>query len=80
MSIRDAIVVQARSVARQQDRPLAALSDETPLLETGLDSLCIAILVANLEDELGLDPFGSDSVRIPVTFGDFVRLYEMAAA
>ena len=48
---------------------------------SGLDSLCIAILVANLEDELELDPFAAgDEVAIPVTLGDFIRLYENAAA
>ncbi len=80
MSIRDAIVAQAQIVARQQDKQLAALADDLKLLDSGLDSLCIAILVANLEDELGLDPFSSDAVAIPVTFGDFVRLYEAAAS
>jgi hypothetical protein len=67
-------------VAKQHDKTLAPLDDTLPLLESGLDSLCIAILVANLEDELELDPFGSgNDVRIPVTLGDFVLLYENAA-
>ena len=47
------------------------------LLEPGLDSLCIALLVANLDDELGVDPFGDD-VEVPLTFGDLVRVYENA--
>ena len=49
------------------------------LLKSGLNSLCVAILVANLEDELGVDPFGSgDDVQMPVTVGDFIRVYENA--
>ena len=80
MSIRETIISRAQIIAQQHDKTLAPLTDRLPLLESGLDSLCIAILVANLEDELGLDPFGSDSMPIPVTFGDFVRLYEGAAA
>jgi hypothetical protein len=33
------------------------------------------LIVARLEDSLGFDPF--DAVdRFPVTFGDFVKLYE----
>jgi acyl carrier protein len=57
------------------------LSADLPLLESGLDSLCIAVLVANLEDQLGLDPFGSgEDVDMPSTVGDFVRIYEHAAA
>jgi hypothetical protein len=59
---------------------LPALSDELVLLDSGLDSLCFAILVARLEDTLGLDPFtASDDVYFPVTLGDFVMAYENAA-
>jgi hypothetical protein len=36
--------------------------------------------VARLEDSLGIDPFNAtDAVEFPVTFGDFVRLYENVA-
>jgi hypothetical protein len=49
-------------------------------VNTGLDSLCFAVLVTRLEDRLGIDPFSaSDSVNFPVTLGDFVRVYENAA-
>jgi hypothetical protein len=35
------------------------------------------LIVARLEDAVGFDPFDSDEdMRFPVTFGDFVRLYE----
>jgi len=48
-------------------------------LETGLDSLCFAIIVARLEDLLGVDPFSSeDEMDFPVTVGEFIRLYERA--
>ncbi len=81
MSVRAKVLAQVTAVAEQQGRQLAPLTDELPLLDSGLDSLCVAILVANLEDELQLDPFGSgDTVTIPVTLGDFIRLYEDAAA
>ena len=43
-----------------QNKTLAVLSDDLPLMESGLDSLCIAVLVASLDDELELDPFSSD--------------------
>jgi hypothetical protein len=47
------------------------------LLESGLDSLSFAILVARLEDVLGVDPFtASDDVYFPVTLGDFIKFYE----
>jgi acyl carrier protein len=49
-------------------------------MNTGLDSLCFAVLVARLEDQLGVDPFStSDDISFPVTLGDFVRVYENAA-
>jgi len=57
------------------------LTDETILLESGLDSLGFAILVARLDEEFGLDPFSaSDEPYYPRKLGEFVRLYETAAA
>jgi hypothetical protein len=71
---------QVEQVADEQRVKLPALSDELVLLDSGLDSLCFAILVARLEDTLGLDPFtASDDVYFPVTLGDFVMAYENAA-
>jgi|GEM_PF-1068598 len=64
-------------VAAAQEKALAPLSDDLVLLESGLDSLCFAIIVATLEDELGYDPFTeAEDVFFPVTFGDFVKFYE----
>ena len=37
----------------------------------------ISHAIANLEDELGLDPFGTgDNVTMPKTLGEFIALYE----
>jgi acyl carrier protein len=67
------------NIAKQQKKPLAPLQDELELLGSGLDSLCIAILVAELDDEFGVDPLSSaDEHELPVTVGDFIRLYENA--
>ena len=61
-------------------KTLAPLNDDLALLDSGLDSLGIAVLVARLEDRLGVDPFtSSDDVQFPVTIGDFVRAYENGA-
>jgi len=77
MSMRSAIASQFQQVASEQERTLSPLSDDLKLLQSGLDSLSFAIIVARLEDSLGIDPFRSaDAVEFPVTFGDFVRLYE----
>jgi len=53
------------------------LSDEVLLLESGLDSLGFAILIATLEERLEFDPFTIMEEPIyPKTFGEFVRIYE----
>ena len=81
MSVKSTIVSEFKQVAREQDKTLVALTDGTMLLESGLDSLCFAIIVARLEDTLGVDPFQTAvDEKFPVTFGDFVKFYEHAAA
>ena len=57
MSVRSTILFEFEQVAREQDKVLATVSDGLMLLESGLDSLCFAIIVARLEDTLGVDPF-----------------------
>jgi acyl carrier protein len=77
MSIRSTVVSEFERVATEQKRRLAELSDNLRLLDSGLDSLSFALIVMRLESELGFDPFEDDeSVQFPVTFGDFVKLYE----
>jgi hypothetical protein len=79
-NFRDEITTQIRLVAREQDKRLAPLTDQLPLLDSGLDSLCFAILVTRLEDALGVDPFTtSEDASFPVTLGDFINFYENAA-
>ncbi len=81
MSLRSLIEEQMRQVAAEQQKRLAPLSDDLVLLDSGLDSLCFALVVARLEDELGKDPFAtSEDIDFPVTFGDFVRFYDRVAA
>lgn len=53
------------------------LRDDTILLETGFDSMAYAVMVARLDDELGVDPFSvATDVAYPRTFGEFVAFYE----
>ena len=81
MSVRNTILEQVALVAEQQRKSIPPLTDDMPLVGSGLDSLCIALIVANLEDELGVDPFGlTGEVAMPETLGDFVSFYEKAAA
>jgi acyl carrier protein len=79
MSTRAIIEQQFRLVAGDQEKALARLTDDLVLLDCGLDSLCFAILVARLEDELGLDPFlDADDGAFPETFGQFIAFYDGA--
>ena len=81
MSLRSLIEGQMRLIATEQHKTLAPLCDDLALLDSGLDSLCFAIVVARLEDELGYDPFATpDDVLFPVTFGDFVHFYDRVVA
>jgi acyl carrier protein len=81
MSVRLKIVAAMRQVAEEQKVTLPPLNDELSLHETGFDSLAFAILVARLEDELGVDPFTlSEDATFPLTIGDFIRAYENVPA
>lgn len=79
MNIRNKIKEAFFNVLDQTDSKLLVdkLDDDVILLESGLDSLGFAILVATLEDELDYDPFSiSDEAIYPSTYGEFVSIYE----
>lgn len=77
MKTRSTIAALFQDVAQEQGRELAPLNDDLQLLQSGLDSLSFALIVARLEDAFGFDPFDTDeAMSFPVTFGDFVKLYE----
>jgi acyl carrier protein len=77
LSVRTTIISEFEQVATEQRHKLATLTDDRPLMESGLDSLAFAIVVARLEDSLGIDPFSaSEDNQFPVTFGDFIQMYE----
>jgi len=79
VSIRSEVTALFERVANEQGLKLAALSDGLALLETGLDSLSFAIIVARLEESLGVDPFSAaEGARFPATVGDFIQFYEDA--
>jgi len=74
---------------RQAMQQVAELSDcklvepiesGTLLLECGLDSLSYAMLVAQLEEDLGFDPFTELEIDIyPNTFAEFLGIYQQCA-
>ena len=69
-----------RQVAEEQKVTLPPLDDALSLNETGFDSLGFAILVARLEDDLGVDPFTLSDAGFPLTVGDFIKAYENVPA
>ena len=77
--MREVILAKFNEVLEQTDKgtPLSEISDDQVLLESGLDSLGFAILVALLDEELDLDPFQLMETPVyPTTFGEFVEIYE----
>jgi hypothetical protein len=81
MSVRLRILSAMQQIAKEQQVTLPPLNDDLSLHETGFDSLGFAILVARLEDDLGIDPFTmSEDAAFPLTVGDFVRAYENVPA
>ncbi len=80
MSVKLTIMGQMEEIAREHGKILAPLRDDLVLLDSGLNSLGFAVLVARLEDKLGIDPFtASEDALFPVTFGEFVKVYENGA-
>jgi acyl carrier protein len=80
MSVKLTIIGQMKQIAHEHGRILAPLNDDLALAECGLDSLGFAVLVARLEDTLGIDPFtAAEDAFFPVTLGDFVKVYEHGA-
>ena len=77
MSIKLTIIEQMEQVAREHGKILAPLKEDLVLADCGLDSLGFAVLVARLEDRLGIDPFSAaEEAVFPVTLCDFVKVYE----
>jgi hypothetical protein len=76
--LQERIISLINEIAESADQVVVAnLSESTVLLESGLDSLGFAVLVARLEEELGYDPFVlMEEPVYPRTLGDFVAIYD----
>jgi acyl carrier protein len=78
-NIRNSVLESLESIAKQQGQTIDGnlLDDELVLAECGLDSLGFAILVAELEIQLGYDPFVlMDEPHYPKTTGELIAAYE----
>jgi hypothetical protein len=68
-------------VAAEHGRTLPPLLEDVALAHYGLDTADMAVVVATLEDSLGVDPFSSsEGPGFSVTLVEFVRLYDRALA
>ncbi len=77
MSVKLTIIEQMEQIAREHGKILPPLKEDLVLADCGLNSLGFAVLVARLEDTLGIDPFtAADDAIFPVTLGEFVKVYE----
>jgi len=81
MTMKDKVIEVISQIADESGwKIIGDLNDATVLLESGLDSLGFAILVARLEEELQYDPFAMmDEPVYPRTLGEFVSIYERFA-
>jgi acyl carrier protein len=78
-AIRELLTEAIRNAKSDSEVPI--INDDTLLLQTGIDSLGFAVLVARLEISLGYDPFSmSTEAYYPRTFREFVSFYERYAA
>ena len=80
MGIEDAVAAMIGELLQEDGLPVPPLTDDTVLLETGLDSLGFAVLVTRLEDSLGYDPFSMMTEPVyPITLAEFVEIYRQYA-
>jgi len=81
MSVKLRIFSAMQQIAEEQKVTLPPFQDDLLLHDTGFDSLAFAILVARLEDDLGIDPFTiAEDAAFPSTLGEFIRAYENVPA
>jgi len=78
MTVKEKIIEAMTEVAESTSVILKSdLTDDSVLLESGLDSLGFAILVSVLEEKLGYDPFVlMEEPVYPQTLGEFTSVYE----
>jgi acyl carrier protein len=79
-SVRERLVQVVNRIRTDSGRSPLEVSDEHTLSEQlDLDSLDLAVLVVQAEQQLGVDPFRQRTSGVR-TFGDLVRLYQQAVA
>jgi acyl carrier protein len=63
--VKNLIVKVIRRIADERGLQLPQINDSTELVdELGFSSLMVATLIANLEEEFGVDPFQDENVMV----------------
>ena len=76
-SIDSAIREELTKIFLEEGIAVPLLEKQTVLMESGLDSMAFAILVARLEMRFGIDPFSvNEEPTYPETLSDFIEFYE----
>jgi aryl carrier-like protein len=74
--VREVIVGMLNDLLEEDDLEVPEWTDDTVLLDSGIDSLGFAVLVSRLEDRVGYDPFTLMKEAIyPRTLREFVDVY-----
>lgn len=77
MDIKTVIVNTLSELLYEETGERTTLDENVVLLESGLDSLGLAVLIVRLEGLLGFDPFTiSESPYYPRTLAEFIVFYE----
>jgi acyl carrier protein len=74
--IADTVLAQVAKLLEEENIPVADLTLQSGLLESGLDSLAFAVVLTRLEESLGFDPFLMLEDEIfPQTLDELVDVY-----
>lgn len=77
MNVRDSILDELSKLFVEDGLTCPSLDDSLVLLETDLDSLGFAVLIARLDERLGYDPFSMMTEPVyPVTLGELIEIYD----
>jgi acyl carrier protein len=77
MNIREQIISTFSELLMEEIGQSIELHDSLELLDSGLDSLGLAVLIVRLESQIGFDPFTISEIAVyPRTIGEFIKFYE----
>jgi acyl carrier protein len=81
--VKNTVIRVIKMIANERNLTLPDLEDDTEIVdELGFSSLMVAGLIANLEEELGVDPFQDEDVSITDlrTIRDLTDVYSRCCA